>query len=107
MTGLAFTTGTAEDGVTIKTYHVTLTASPNGGTSSIDDAQPALTEVYPNPTTGILNVKAEGMVRICDLQGRTLLSRTCHESTSIDISHLPDGIYLLSTEEKTVRIIKQ
>lgn len=106
-TAMVTVTVTAEDGVTVKTYHVTLTVSPNGGTSGIDNAQPALTEAFPNPTTGILNIHAEGLVRICDLQGRTLLSLTCHESATIDISHLPNGIYLLSTEEKTVRIIKQ
>ena len=71
--------------------------------------------VYPNPTTGELNIqsstfKVQG-VEILDVNGRKChVSRvTCHEN--IDISALPNGVYFvrIATEQGVVtkKIIKQ
>lgn len=106
-TAMVTVTVTAEDGVTVKTYHITLTASSNGGNIGINDIQAPSLQIYPNPTTGIVNINTDGEVHVCDLQGHILLTNTCHGDTRLDISHLPTGTYLLSTKEKTVRIIKQ
>ncbi|MDW9378640.1 T9SS type A sorting domain-containing protein [Chryseobacterium sp. JV558] len=52
--------------------------------------------IYPNPTTGILNVKTEGFnqYQIVDNLGRVVIRSTELKST-IDVSHLPVGIYYI------------
>jgi hypothetical protein len=87
--------------------------------------KPALTvqsqqlNVYPNPVGNMLNIDLAGMqetkgtVSIINFEGKTVLSRQVNNEgvLSLDISHLPMGIYLCrysnATEIKTVKIIKQ
>jgi hypothetical protein len=75
--------------------------------------------VYPNPVGDILNIdltrmpEAEGILSILNFEGKTVLSRQVSKEgvLSLDISHLPTGIYLCrysnAAEIKTVKIIKQ
>jgi len=54
-------------------------------------------KAYPNPSRGVLKfTKQVDQIEIYDLQGR-LLTRDTHIDTnqSIDISHLPDNLYLI------------
>ena len=58
--------------------------------------------VYPNPTSGIVNVTAEGLQRIeaMDITGRTVAtlknsSNQTFKHSSIDLSAQPNGIYIL------------
>ncbi len=73
--------------------------------------------VYPNPTTDILQVNGfrgadHGMLIIMDLSGRTLM-QSCFENgfTTLNVSQLPAGIYLLQLSGdnvfETVRFLKQ
>jgi hypothetical protein len=72
--------------------------------------------VYPNPTTGVLNLIQETIengeltienVEIYDIYGIRHASRvTCNENT-INISDFPAGIYFLKVGIKTVKIVKQ
>lgn len=57
----------------------------------VDDA----VRVYPNPTTGLLNIEGDGIgeVRLMDVNGRTLLQR--EHSGTMDTSHLDKGIYFV------------
>ena len=76
-------------------------------------------KVYPNPVGDILNInltgmsETEGTLSILNFEGKTVLSRQVNNEVvlSLDISHLPTGIYLCrysnATEIKTVKIIKQ
>ena len=76
-------------------------------------------KVYPNPVGDILNIdltgmsEAEGTLSILNFEGKTLVTRKVSNEgvLSLDISHLPTGIYLCrysnATEIKTVKIIKQ
>jgi hypothetical protein len=56
--------------------------------------------VFPNPTSGELVVTCHSSpvtnIEIYDIYGSKLLSHTAHRTphTSIDISHLPAGIYI-------------
>lgn len=54
-------------------------------------------KVYPNPTSSILNVELENpgnyFIKLTGISGQTLLSQ---RNTTIDISSLPNGIYILS-----------
>jgi hypothetical protein len=60
-----------------------------------------LLTIYPNPATNEVNVVAvkNGLsirdIQIKDMQGRLLKQTT---QTKIDVSNLPEGIYLLSIE---------
>ena len=75
--------------------------------------------VYPNPVGDILNInltgksETEGTLSILNFEGKTLVTRKVSNEgvLSLDISHLPTGIYLCryinATEIKTVKIIKQ
>ena len=49
--------------------------------------------MYPNPTTGLLNIEGEGVVRVevYDLGGRRVMS--VEHVRSIDMSALPSGVY--------------
>ncbi len=58
---------------------------------------------YPNPTTGVLNVRYEetkGHLYITDVSGRALLRETVTGSgtTTFDLSNYPSGIYFLRFE---------
>jgi hypothetical protein len=80
-------------------------------------------EAYPNPTTGMLNVKfscdggdATYLLSITDVTGRRLLSKEVkgHEGinqTELDMSDFTKGIYFLSMRSlcmnKLSRIAKQ
>ena len=61
------------------------------GVEPLEATRPA---VYPNPTTGRLTVKADGVesVSVMDLDGRILYST--HDG-SMDIGFLPDKVYML------------
>jgi len=87
--------------------------------------KPALTgqsqqlNVYPNPVGDILNIDLSGMVEtkgtlsIFNFEGKALVSQQVNNEgvLSLDISHLPMGVYLCrygnGTEVKTVKIVKQ
>lgn len=52
-------------------------------------------ELYPNPTTGILNINAEGLqeVNVVDLSGRVVMSQK--NSNVVDMSELANGVYFV------------
>ncbi len=68
-------------------------------------AENALNEyvsIYPNPSDGIINIKKEGHLEILSLRISNLMGETvfiCKNNyDQIDISHLYNGIYVLSME---------
>lgn len=62
------------------------------------------TRFYPNPADNLLNIRAATMgqtVTILDLQGRRLLSQKVDQhSFTLDISHLPAGLYILQSTDR-------
>lgn len=83
---------------------------PNESTG-IEDVQSATTcRVYPNPTMDRLiieNANSE-KVYIFDLNGRLLLTTPIDgERTSINVTSLPQGDYLLLLDNQTIKFIKQ
>ena len=64
-----------------------------------------LLKVYPNPVGDILNIgligmsETEGTLSILNFEGKTLVTRKVSNQgvLSLDISHLPTGIYLAVT----------
>jgi hypothetical protein len=81
--------------------------------------QNQMLSAYPIPASNVLNVnltgtaQGEGTLSILNFEGKTVLSRQISHAgvLSLDIGHLPKGIYLCqysnATELKTVKIIKQ
>lgn len=59
----------------------------------IETAESAAVRLYPNPTTGVLNIEAEEVqrVEVYDLGGRVVIRS--ERSTAIDLSALPSGVY--------------
>lgn len=64
---------------------------PNAGISTLGNVE---LNVYPNPTTGIVNIDAEDVVNVevMDMTGRTVM--TANGST-VDMSALNNGVYML------------
>jgi len=54
-------------------------------------------KIYPNPTTGILLIECENhsIIKLYDMLGKEVLTKTANGKTEIDISHLSKGVYPL------------
>jgi hypothetical protein len=70
--------------------------------------------VYPNPTTGKLRVQTAkgGTVALYNAKGdRVYRAKAVDASAQVDLSALPDGLYLLRVEEesaiRTIRVVKR
>ncbi|MFA5814497.1 MAG: T9SS type A sorting domain-containing protein [Bacteroidales bacterium] len=65
-------------------------------------------QIFPNPTTGILNLSGLAKpadVKIFSLQG--MLIRTIHQvENTVDISDLPAGVYILNISESNHTLVK-
>lgn len=63
--------------------------------SSIEDAVAGSVAVFPNPTTGIVNIAAEGLtnVKVYDVTGRVVMNTV---ESSFDISELEAGVYFVN-----------
>lgn len=68
--------------------------------------------VYPNPTNGLVQFEVEGTTRVAlfDMSGREVLSeRHASGTVRMDISGLPEGVYVLRAEGaivRTARVLK-
>jgi hypothetical protein len=62
-------------------------------TSGLSEHSKSKVLIYPNPTSGILNIEgAEGLIEIYDLYGRLVTST---QANTLDISQASAGIYLV------------
>ena len=80
-----------------------------GGGTGIDEAKglPALA-VYPNPVKDVLNIatdKPVHSIRIYNVYGTEVAHAV--DTNSIDVSHLPAGVYMVRADGKVARIIKE
>jgi len=69
------------------------------------------TVIYPNPTTGIVNIKCNeaAQVNVFNAFGQLLLTQSTNgnDQETIDISNLPNGIYLIQMIGESVTSTKQ
>jgi hypothetical protein len=68
--------------------------------------------LYPNPSRGSFTVSwfdnLETNIDLFDLQGRIVLSKTTSaNSVELDIHEFSDGIYLISIENESTKLIKK
>ena len=67
--------------------------------------------VFPNPTHGVITVETQGIAslpsyRISNMLGQTLMTGTIHgEHQQIDLSRLPTGIYFITIDETTRKLV--
>ena len=86
-------------------YTVSATFNVENLPSSIN--QPKETSnlvVYPNPTTGIVNIGQQAEIKVYSLQG-TLLQETF--GTQVNLSAYPQGVYQLQENGQTVKVVKK
>jgi hypothetical protein len=81
--------------------------------TGIEKAQKSAYRIFPNPTTGIVNVETgTSFVPVCSVEilnqegKRVGVERTSSASGKIDISHLPAGVYYLKIAGKETRVEK-
>jgi len=77
---------------------------------SINDAQSDSFQIFPNPATGEVTIKGEGLnhMEIYDITGRKLSSHPLILSSSyqkIDISHLNSGVYFVKMYSETNQVV--
>lgn len=67
--------------------------SGNSGNVGINSVDGSNINVFPNPTTGKVNIDAEGLNRIevLDMTGRTVLTSN---ASTVDMSNLNNGVYM-------------
>ena len=78
-----------------------------GTTSNISEAKSIILSVYPNPTTDILYINANGenlQVSLYNLQGALLIQA---ETSQIDMSQLPAGIYIVDVNGTKAKVVKR
>lgn len=71
--------------------------------------------VYPNPTTGIINVSGENIaaIEVVNIMGQTMLKKNCDgDEANVDISSFTPGIYFVKAgmndgNEFSEKIIKE
>ncbi|NLL27396.1 MAG: T9SS type A sorting domain-containing protein [Bacteroidales bacterium] len=66
---------------------------------------------YPNPASNVLNIVSENaneLITICDLSGKVVYSEQASEKqSSIDISQLSAGMYIVRIGDKAVKLVKE
>ena len=79
-------------------YEVTADVVENFGTG---------TSIYPNPTTGLMNIVGEGMqnVTIYNMAGQRVFESQCDGWLQIDMKRFGAGVYAVQVGEETQRIV--
>lgn len=80
-----------------KTYRANFAVDPDYD-NAVDENMLNSIAVYPNPTTGIVNIEAEGLAKVVvfDVTGREI--KALGAQSTIDISDLEAGVYFFSIE---------
>lgn len=103
--GLACRTEENPDGVLIS--ELSGVEAGSTGTPSIKD-QPEKLSVYPNPTAGTFKLitghYTSQLVQVYDLNGKEVFSQTIDGPATINLTHLPEGIYNVQVTENNNRM---
>jgi len=79
--------------------------------TNIDDIPPNLFTIFPNPSSGFVNIKTDQIileVRLMDLQGKTFqIYGVKNQSTRINLPELSSGLYLLGIRTDNGYTIKK
>ncbi|MBE0637300.1 MAG: T9SS type A sorting domain-containing protein [Bacteroidales bacterium] len=95
---------------TFQVHGMSMISELKVGSTSISDGYLSSVAIYPNPTTGLLNISGiEGDVNIIlsNVQGQQILTTTANGEITIDLSAQPRGVYFIRlTNETSSRIEK-
>lgn len=86
----------------------TWSKAPTLGTVEIPSQKK--TSVYPNPSSGVfqINLEKNSKITLYDQSGKLVKSTEAVKGENkIDITELPDGIYLMKSESENYKIIKK
>lgn len=103
---------TSTQGIVEEVSQVRTITFDDSSLTAVEDiqSQPSVC-VYPNPTSSALivdNVQPNTEMTIYTIGGQTVMSQWATDGTNtINVSHLPDGIYLLQLSNDTFKFIKQ
>lgn len=78
-----------------------------GGSTGIPQEQLEPLAVRPNPTHDGLYLVAEGIVRVYSVEGHLVLSAMAKGETYLDLSDLPDGVYIVRTGDRVASVVKK
>lgn len=81
-----------------------------GGNVGVAEPEKPVFRIWPNPTSGRCTIEtdAASSVEVLDLQGRVLASHPLQKGVNhIDLSHLPQGLFLLKTTEGVATMVKK
>ncbi|MES2862533.1 MAG: S8 family serine peptidase [Bacteroidota bacterium] len=82
---------------------------------SIEDNVLSGLKIFPNPTTGILNIDLgtanldnKSTIKLYDIQGRIISTKEMYSSVdNINLSNLSDGVYMITVENGTSKTTKK
>jgi hypothetical protein len=108
-TGYVNTTGTITASLANESFQVSKSVSLSENIfSGISDADIETLTVYPNPATTTLNVSgSKGIAYLYNLTGTIVLSQDLSQSTSVNISGLSYGMYLLKVDGGVIKVVKK
>ncbi|MDR1343175.1 MAG: cadherin-like beta sandwich domain-containing protein [Prevotellaceae bacterium] len=104
---------TAEDGATAATYTVTVTRAAATPPTAVAAVAKSVLRAYPNPVVdGALTVengalRAGDRIRVCSLSGVLLAiyEVSAGSETVINVSQLPQGLYIVKAGKYAVRVV--
>ncbi|MDR2009981.1 MAG: T9SS type A sorting domain-containing protein [Bacteroidales bacterium] len=110
------TNNSATNTTTATTTSNTAMVTINTGTTDIADIEnDATLKLYPNPVSGQLYIvipngasELSEQIQIYDFSGKLVLQKVVtRPQAEVDISHLPDGMYVVKTGTVSAKIVKQ
>jgi len=93
--------------------NITVLLSYNNSPLGIEENLLTNTQVYPNPSTGIFNIKTESLAEatpftITDLSGKLIKTGKLESTeTTIDLSNTANGLYFLNAGGTSVKLVKE
>lgn len=76
------------------------------GSASTNESMENGIQVYPNPTDGIVNIRADGRkITLYNMLGQRFFESEGKDFLSIDLKPFGSGIYIVETERQTDRIV--
>jgi hypothetical protein len=77
--------------------------------NNIDEGKENIINVYPNPASNELYINdliKNSVINLYDMNGILILSQHTDVSSIVDISHLPNGIYVLQMNSNYTKVLK-
>ncbi|MGC8803626.1 MAG: T9SS type A sorting domain-containing protein, partial [Bacteroidales bacterium] len=75
----------------------------DGGGTAVSNVFAANTNAYPNPASGVVYLKRAASGKVVDITGKVVVRFT--NTTRIDVSQLPAGMYFIQTNNRVEKIM--